>query len=321
MMENILPLGDNINVIGTLLAIIDDDDKDIAVFVGSGVSDLLGIKTWDDILKKMKREYDSNEDVSEKVIKEEGHATIAQKIYNEKNDDFYRKFMKRQFLPEKAFHYSLHIKILSTFNTILTTNYDASFEDALKDLNYYMKKCCCSPKKWEIQKLPSLKMSKMNSKPQLVYLHGNNKAEKYVFLEREYELFYPSYYGKQDSSRLEDFLKGIFREFTLVFIGFSFNDKVFRDFLIGSLKQIRNERKRMELVKGFEDSPEIPKHFAIFRNNYESDENKKRIVETLKDLVNIIEIEQHFQVETLLQYLMEESALFVVKGDGEVDHA
>jgi hypothetical protein len=52
MMENILPLGDNINVIGTLLAIIDDDDKDIAVFVGSGVSDLLGIKTWDDILKK-----------------------------------------------------------------------------------------------------------------------------------------------------------------------------------------------------------------------------------------------------------------------------
>jgi len=246
--------------IESLRKVIRDSNK-IAAFVGAGASYFLGIKSWEQLLREMANEFGANIDIK-KSIEENGFAKTATTIYETRNDRrLYRSFLSKQFEPKKGTYYSLHIKIISTFKIILTTNYDGAFEKAFGDLN--------PGKEINIQRLPQFDLTELLSIPNIVYLHGNKGDGVYIFKEDEYRNFYPSNYSEDTTfSPLEHFLRGIFAKFRLVFIGFSFNDDDFVKFFKKVLKEEPTEEsKRFRRLYGKELPIDLPPHFAIISNN------------------------------------------------------
>lgn len=248
--------------IESLRQVIRDSNK-IAAFVGAGASYFLGIKSWEEVLREMAKEFGANANIDvKKSIEEKGFAKTATTIYETRNDKrLYLPFLSKQFEPKKGTYYSLHIKIISAFKIILTTNYDGALEEAFRDLN--------PGKEINIQRLPQLDLTELLSIPTLVYLHGNKEDGVYIFKEDEYRSFYPSNYSEDSkSSRLEHFLRGIFPKFTLVFIGFSFNDKDFVKFFKKVLKEEPiKESKKFKHLYGKPYPIDLPHHFVIISNN------------------------------------------------------
>lgn len=292
-----------------LKKVYNENRSNLAVLVGAGLSVELDIRNWTDLLKCMRTSFNSGifgsdqdlEDSIEKI----GHPKTASKIYNENhNHEDYLSFMKLYTKPRRAYHYSIHIKILSIFDFVLTTNYDSTFEEALKDLDYYLAKCNCSSVKWEIQKLPDFSPTDCpidsNSKPHLVYLHGNNKGNDYVFREEEYRDNYPNFFDNTSKpSKLECFLKQNIENFNFLFIGFSFEDMVFLEFFRRTILELQSKQSR-ESAEGLKIT-EIPDNFVFFPKKYSDDVQKKERIQVLKELgVNIIKLESYVEIEQIL---------------------
>lgn len=241
--------------------------ENVAVFVGAGASKFLGIKTWKEIIKDMNDVLGPIPDYKES-IRNRGYPKTASAIYNVKEDeDLYKSFLKDQFKPKSGSHYSLHTKLLTTFSTILTTNFDTSFEKAFDDLNNFLGINGYEPKIKIIQKLPYFDLNIDQKNTTLIYLHGNNADEIYIFKQNEYEFYYPSKYGKSHLSDLEDFLKKIIEKFTLVFIGFSFTDEAFLYFFKKVLKDFEYRKMKHRRLHGKKYTCELPLNFGIFRKD------------------------------------------------------
>lgn len=237
----------------------------VAVFIGAGTSDFLGIKGWDSVLEEMAKEFKTDIDV-QKSIDEDGYAETATMIYETKNDmDLYKAFMSKQFIPKKAYHYSLHIKLINLFDTFLTTNFDTCLESAFEDLNAHLSKLNYPKRNYVIQKLPQFRHPETLAAPTLVYLHGNNENEEYIFRKNEYELHYPSCFTRNGYSPLENFLRHIFEEFYLVFIGFSFNDRDFVKFYKKGRIEAQKFYQDFKTIHGTARNPkaDFPKHFIV----------------------------------------------------------
>jgi len=257
----------NINVLRNIIK----DNKEVVAIVGAGTSKTLGIKNWHELLEDMNKEFGSHIDIT-RSIAENGYARTATILYNsiEKKitKDSYNTFMHKQFETKITNYIGVHIEILNIFKIILTTNYDTSFEQAFdarkRSIKRYGNQC---DEKLTIWKLPYFKITEIFSKlPLLVYLHGNNEENKYIFLEDEYKHHYPSCYNNQMPSELEIFLRDIFNNFYLVFIGFSFNDinfckfyeRVMKEFILNKEKYVSRYNEEYQLI--------LPKSFVIISN-------------------------------------------------------
>jgi len=241
-------------------------EQKVAVFIGAGTSDFLGIKGWDSVLEEMKKEFKAENIDVQKSIEEDGYAETATMIYETKNDmNLYKAFMSKQFIPKKAYHYSLHVKLINLFDTFLTTNFDTCLESAFDDLNNHLLKLKYLKRNYITRKLPEFEYAEILTAPTLIYLHGNNENEKYIFKKDEYELHYPSCFSKNGYSPLENFLKQIFEEFYLVFIGFSFNDRDFVKFYKKCRIEAQKFYQDFKRIHGTERNPkpEFPKHFIV----------------------------------------------------------
>lgn len=266
-----MKLDENKRNINILRDIIQENKKVIAI-VGAGTSKTLGIKNWHELLEDMNKEFGSNIDITRSIV-ENGYAKTATIIYNsiEKKitKDSYNTFMRKQFETKTTNYVGVHMEIFNIFKIILTTNYDTSFErafEARKRIIESSRNQC--DEKLKIWKLPYFKITEILSDlPLLVYLHGNNEENKYVFLEDEYKHYYPSYYNSQMPSELENFLRDIFYNFYLVFIGFSFNDihfckfyeRIIEEFMMNKGKYISRYKEEYQLF--------LPKSFVIISND------------------------------------------------------
>lgn len=258
--------------------------ENVAVFVGAGASKFLGIKTWKEIIQEMNEELGPIPDYKES-IRNRGYPRTATAIYEVRNDEnLYKSFLKNQFIPKSGSHYSLHSKLLTTFKIILTTNFDTSFEKAFDDLNNYLERSGHDPNKKNVQKLPEFDANIDQDDFTIIYLHGNNDDEIYIFKQEEYEFYYPSKYGGTHISRLETFLTEIIEKFTLVFIGFSFTDEAFLYFFKKILKDFEYRKMKHRSLHGKEYNCKLPSNFGIFRkDNLKTTVSKKWIVERFKD--------------------------------------
>lgn len=206
-------------------------EKKVAVFMGAGASVFLGIDDWQKLLQSISDRFSLKDkiNIEEDIENEIKYSMIASKIYNLiTNKEEYKTFLSSKFIPKKGFHYSLHLKILTLFNLILTVNYDTSFEEAYTDLKYFSMKHDLNLNDLIIHKLPDFSFEETNNQQVFVYLHGNNEKKEYILLQEEYEAFYPHNYNENNNeSSLESYLKYIITNFHIIFIGFSFNDEDF----------------------------------------------------------------------------------------------
>jgi hypothetical protein len=144
----------------------------------------------------------------------------------------------------------------------------------------------------------------------IVYLHGNNDENNYIFRTEEYEFYYPSVFGKPGNSELEEFLRDIIRQFTIIFIGFSFNDDIFVNFFQNTLQEFMERKIEFKKIHGKEDPFELPDKFVFHKNAVVTREEMENLVidESWKNLFvdpeeNELKFKTDIDMETAIEDL------------------
>lgn len=232
-------------------------NKDFIVFAGAGVPKSAGVPNWETLLIELAKNinFDCLAKISSTDPKE--YPRLAQKIFNEykkqNKENIYFDTIKNVIKPTNAPYSAEQLEIIKTTNWIITTNFDSTFEKAFKT-KFQLQD---TNKKLEIESLPTFTFKNHFNEETLVYLHGN-VDEKYIVLkEDDYNKYYPSVSGGKGSIFIEEYLRYIFKEFTIVFIGFSFNDYYLREIF----KIIFNELKL-----SYEIASEKPNYISKIQN-------------------------------------------------------
>jgi len=246
---------------------------DLVVFAGTGVSLGAGLPTWPELLQALDRacygqsnhKFDSPDEFPKQAQEFYDH------LVKEDREGEYKAILKEQLKPRKAPHSIQQQEIVETTGRIVTTNFDTTFEDAIRrtfpDCNDF------------VQCLPSFDMTKMREKYVLTYLHGSSD-DCIILKTSDYDIFYPSVSetaGATVSKVLETYLEHLYLHHTLVFIGFSFNDRYMREFLRIMHSRIASEDKiHAGLSTRCEPRLERIQHYA-FLQKYDGEREKERL--------------------------------------------
>jgi hypothetical protein len=311
------------------------DNKDrIVFFAGAGASIPLGLMKWKDLLIEMNEKFKTEININ-KCINEFGYPETASAIYDKiRNKEEYLNFLCDKFdiIYAKARFNSTTKSIVNNFNTILTTNFDSSFEHAFMDNIHLFEKIGYRKINLKTQYLPKFDIVEISTNDAtIIYLHGSKDSRKFILRKEEYKAFYCTNYDK-NPSELEDFLKEIFKNFSVIFFGFSFDDLDFKKYYEKILTKEFEQRRAIFVNTYSEPYPiELPPHFVFIPeeelkynlseveiNNYIKKDNNinwERIFEKInnneyrfsKFFLNIIEqnsIERELKEELILEYEM-----------------
>lgn len=256
------------------------DSLDIIPFIGAGASIPLGLPSWEDLVKKFHNSFGCVWDFEIEFKKcNRNYASITERIFNEKKDvNRYNNFMANAqiFSPRTTSATILHKRIIKAFDKILTTNYDTTFEvQCLEIINDYEqdgtpnKATDFKFKTFSYPELSAIKFYKAWEKKKIAYLHGSvaNNLKKYVFRESEYKLAYGDI-GNPETS-LVAFLREIYENTIVVFIGFSFDDLYFRNATKRILLEniIKLNEKMKEVYGSNYKEKEHPGHYIFIDEN------------------------------------------------------
>ncbi|ODS37483.1 MAG: hypothetical protein A7315_13465 [Candidatus Altiarchaeales archaeon WOR_SM1_79] len=258
-------------------------EKDFIVFAGTGVTGDTGIpRSWKRLLEELLKSASINNINIDKVDPKE-FPDIAQKIYDslkrQNREDGYYGIIKKNLTPTMTPYSTQEYDILLTTNWVVTTNFDTTFESAL-DRKFETNEENKIPR---IDSLPDFKKENLFERESIVYLHGSVDERFIIFKTSDYENYYPSVSEKNGSKKLEEYLKYIYENYRIVFIGFSFDDQYIR----ASFENIYEELKRDDEIASPKPShPPILDnicHYAFLpevssdNNDYSDEENKKLI--------------------------------------------
>lgn len=273
--------------------------KEFIVFAGAGVPRKAGIPDWRSLLKALLEANPlDNVDIDNADSKE--FPDIAQKIFDslkqENREDDYYKAIKDNIKPTEVPYSTQQFEIVTTTNWIVTTNFDTTFEFAFKK-KFQVERVRKQP---YVETLPEFSMKNLFSEESIVYLHGRANEMFIIFKTDDYEQYYPSVSQKNGANDVEEYLKYIFKNYTIVFVGFSFDDFYIRT----AFKNIYMELKRSDKIASAKRdySPRLSKiqHYAFLKRidfgnnkylieNYEnfspeSEEYKKarKLIESMK---------------------------------------
>lgn len=266
-----------------LLDIYNADEKMCLPFLGAGISTPTGIDSWKELLTNMAEKLGKTIKSTEikKMVDDLGYPRTASLLKNDINNELeYKKFLVKQFEPTNILTTSAIIKIVIKFYSIVTTNYDTTIEEAIKTINYIYKDKGIEKLDYELQDLPDLSSSKLLRKKNIVYLHGYKENETFLLTEEDYALFYPTNYSHNGIEKLENFLKEIIENMTLVFMGFSFNDKDFCDFFKRTKDKIESQHKLINMTCKNHKENEF-NHFAFIKFNNERYDELENILNNL----------------------------------------
>ena len=269
------------------------ENKDrIVFFAGAGASISLGLKSWKDLLIEMDEEFKTNINIDDYIIKF-GYPETASAIYDEITiKEEYTNFLCEKFDIKNAIarFNSITKSIVNNFDTILTTNFDSSFENAFRDKNFPLVEYGLD-KNINIQTLPKFDTVNISTKDYtVIYLHGNQESRRFIFRKEEYEYFYRTNYNKEPSE-LEEFLKEIFKNFSVIFFGFSFNDLNFKKYCEKILIEEFEERKAKYYNLYNQKYPiELRKHFVFITP------------EEVKDTLSELEINNYIQRDNNIKW-------------------
>jgi hypothetical protein len=244
--------------------------NDFVVFAGTGVSLEAGLPTWEELLQALEKACFPQG--THKFGNPDEFPGLAQRFYDrlksEGREEDYKAILKEQLKPRKAFSTSQELEIVETTGRIVTTNFDATFEDAIRKI---------APGCTDfVQRLPVFDYSKMNRKYALTYLHGS--SDDYIILKTDdYDRFYPSISKTDGSGALEDYLKHLYLNHTLVFIGCSFNDRYLKEAIRMIHRRLANDDAvHAEVVNHYIPRLESVQHYA-FLQKYDQEREKERL--------------------------------------------
>jgi len=291
------------------------NESEFIPFIGAGLSQPLGINSWEDILEELKDIANNRFSANLKIPGDSKEwPQLASDIFNlfKKNgseSEFYGKLCE-QSEPRNCNFTSIHSKLINTFNIFLTTNFDVTIEKAFR----YIKN-----KKPNIQCLPNFKLLDLIN-GSIVYLHSHKTKKIFIFKKEEYDSFYPSVSKKQPCSRnLESFLERLYREKIIIFLGFSFRDCHLKEYFTKLANQIKDEEKinrQLHNISNYENDKKKIKHFLIISEDtirIINQQNKFKEIKEFCDKYESINLktiiykkQQHIFIEDLLDKLSTE---------------
>ena len=238
--------------------------KDFIVFAGAGVPRNAGVPDWRSLLKAL-LETNPLDNFDIDNANPEEFPDIAQKIFDslkqENREDYYYEVIKNNIKPTEVPYSTEQFEIVTTTNWIVTTNFDTTFESAFKK-KFQVERVSKSP---YVENLPDFSMKNQFLRESIVYLHGRAEERFIIFKTDDYEKYYPSVSQKNGAKDVEDYLKYIFKEYTIVFVGFSFNDFYVKT----AFKNIYMELKRSDEIASAKPSysPRLSKihHYAFLK--------------------------------------------------------
>lgn len=297
--------------------------RKLVSFVGAGVSEPLGIGGWRELMKDLlnytKRTLKLTVDLPEDLPDDpQEWPVLAEQIYEEhrkaNSEEEYFSIISERMRPTKNSTSLTLINLVLILNTHLTTNFDNSIENAYKFLTYLSERFDqpTMRRNFDTRNLPEFGNYDRGNTALIYYLHGNRENDTYIIRKTDYDFYYPSVSGeKATNSSLEKCLEHYYRNSSIVFIGFSFQDNYVRQFFFKLAKDIERENAstrtwfNRQTLQSFQ--PDTIRHFLVIdSNNSEFKNLKNKIFEKYKEF-NIYPIVykggQHIFLEKLFQNL------------------
>ncbi len=297
-----MKMPEQINIVDAL------SQNDFIAFVGTGVEKPAGVSGWNELLIKLLKEMPSNKSKKDEELKDDIDKSKpwdkAQEVFNELKENGqeqkYYDIISEGIKPKESDWTQHQLDIADVTRWIITTNYGSSLEHSIKRLIELTN----SRNIYDEDILPKFRLSLPKDKYLAVYLHGKTIERCIIFNKDEYESYYPNEdNSNQYAENIKDYLKHIYTNNIIVFIGFSFEDEYF----LRLLKIINNAIIKDDLInsrrkEGYEQILPNIKHYAyiteIKKDDIEGDEKYKE--QKYKHHLNIIAELKSLNIEVIL---------------------
>jgi len=299
--------------------IADLAERDFIVFAGAGIPNGDGKVIWRELLGTFKQ-ADPNlmiEDINE--VDESKYPDYAQRVYDAIGAERYHQILKQKLEATDARCSLQQLDIIETARHVVTTNFDDSFEEG-------MKRVMEGNQDIYIQSLTELQSRILNNNNSISYLHGRINEEFIIFKTDDYITFYPSQSKhNRGNDKLEIFLRHLYEERTIVFIGVSFND----EYLLNALNIFYNNVKQNDQVcleskksykptlyniqhyafmpkdMGIVAKEELQKQNTVIREQ-QAEEKRKNRIEFLEEIrIKVFTYEKHLESMDWLRKIRE----------------
>ncbi len=250
--------------------IADLAERNFIVFAGAGMSKATGIPTWKKALIRL-NELAPVDGIDIEKMDTIQYPSVAQMIYTALQDqgreEEYHRAIESTLQPSDCSCHLGQLKIIRACPSIITTNLDPTFEAALKDECESFEKYTGRKKEFGFQTLCNMERGNLERKHYITYLHGRYNEKEKVFKITDYSKYYTALEGGEESI-IEKALREIYiGPKTIVFVGFSFEDKYVR----GSFDRIFQKMKVDKQLRVGEI-----KHYAIIEYAVRGDEQRRR---------------------------------------------
>ena len=204
-------------------------NKDFIVFAGTGATYGTGLPaSWTELLQRLNTKQPV-EGIKLDELQEYNYPAYAEmffnKFENENNTDGYYNMIAEELNATHSPYGPLQLQILYTTGRIITTNFEDSFEKAFEifAIHESNKKAC------KKQVLPNICTDMLKEDFCITYIHGRIDEKNIVFRATEFERYYPD--DAENNSVLVQYLMDVYDNYTIVFVGFGFNDKYLKRML------------------------------------------------------------------------------------------
>lgn len=246
---------------------IDDlAERDFIVFAGAGIPhESKPPITWEELLAafRIAEPELATRDINN--VGEHEYPDYAQEIFEalrgRGRESRYYEILREKLQATNARFSSEQRDIIETAKRVVTTNFDDSFTNAMeRELEGKGEKATRT-----MQSLPDLQITVLNTDYSVSYLHGRTDEKCIVFKTEDYTTFYPSQSeNDRGSDNLEQFLRHLYEEQTIVFIGVSFNDKYLLNALNGFYDRVKqNDEVGREKKVSYKSKLDDIQHYAF----------------------------------------------------------
>lgn len=206
-------------------------ENNLVVFVGAGVSTGSGLPSWNKLL----------EDIQNRLgIKDNSFADntiVPQLYYNSRGKKDYNELIHDLFYIPNLQPNDIH-KCLVKINPryIITTNYDNLLEQAFNDSSIFLD---------VIEKDSDFPYAR--TEHMLIKMHGGFKYNNFVLKEDDYLNYTKNF------TLTENYIKALFARYTVLFVGYSFNDPDTKQIFSWVRNILREDQQRAYLLNVSDD--------------------------------------------------------------------
>ena len=212
------------------------------IFIGAGISKKAGCYGWDSILKEMFESISFKKGSFEDLKKSGEDPNILmefcyKKLAKEKKENLFWKILKKAITPNpyrfvnEYISFVKKIRDIKPLPSIVTTNVDSCLEDSrvFEDYNCYYK-------------LKDMKIEHLRNSKCILHIHGYRE-------DFEHSLLVPwNYKLRYEKPSFRKFVKKMFSEYAILFLGYSFRDSDLKKLSIEAAREKSSDIKHFLLV-------------------------------------------------------------------------